>query len=953
MIQTCHVTSHMTVSRNRCRQLFLVFAAVCVTCVASGSGGIALADVEGQSPEEIRASSILQQLHDVSEDERPQECERLLQEPEPVPGFHRFLKTYRVSLLNAQDHQTAIRELRRYIQESQTPEDIHEFRRWLVGTLEESGHRDEAIAEQRTLVRESSPSEQRRELATLADLLQKDQQFDEALKAWEQTHNLDRSSGRRMARDTAFGMTECLLALDRPQEALSRIDPYVPDDADETNLYWHEWALVHRLKASIHDRLGQSEDAAIERHLEKGALEKGGSVLPIFSRRRTFDWNRNIEMPPIWVWATPIPILWLIYLAASWKQRRLERGAWFHGLVIPGIMACLTLLPIVAFLVMNAHEPFPDNQQFFNAFIGSLISFIYTFVFFKPLLTTTADQKTRPFPEVEDPAVLQAVESLSSRMGIRTPSVRQFPLLMYSGSIYAQVSGLVASTVTVNSDVLHRLTAEERDAILAHELAHLRNHTLGIFASITPITWAIGVLCLPQHDIWTFVTWSILCSIGFKKLVSRRLEYDCDRRAAELCGADHMASALVKIHAASPLQDQRLVAQLAYATQTHPSREQRLGALVDQFPEMPRPAEAWSLERRTIQTLTNWLVGLSWALMLAVLAYLPAGWGHNLVFGLCCLALLAPMILLRLAWRPEVSRNLQRIHGHGTSWRIILGVGVAAAIGLLGFAFWDTDSVHKTRDWISEYSKLLPIAVSVAIIGAFIVLSRSSKKTQVTQRIQDALVQRDWPRILSIAEQERKFVEQNFECRHNIALARWLNGDEEQAVHDMTAVFEKFSDRAVSGLVLWDMHMEREEWDRTTEIANQYLERFPDDPVGYSIKVSSLARSHRTEEARQLLESRVWPEEETYNKLAIEGRLAMQDGNWTLARQRMDQADEIFPGALRLRLLRAELEIECGDLESAGQILDQAERQLADSPFELVGKRTARLRTRWNELRTR
>ncbi len=83
---------------------------------------------------------------------------------------------------------------------------------------------------------------------------------------------------------------------------------------------------------------------------------------------------------------------------------------------------------------------------------------------------------------------------------------------------------------------------------------------------------------------WGFVFW-----IGFSRFGSRWFEYDCDRRAAWLCGSRAMASALAKVHAVSGLRQQGWLARLIYETATHPSLSQRIAALDAMAPDDDRP----------------------------------------------------------------------------------------------------------------------------------------------------------------------------------------------------------------------------------------------------------------------------------------------------------------------------------------------------------------------------
>ena len=88
-------------------------------------------------------------------------------------------------------------------------------------------------------------------------------------------------------------------------------------------------------------------------------------------------------------------------------------------------------------------------------------------------------------------------------------------------------------------------------------------------------------------------------------ILSRRLELDCDRRAACVIGHRQAASALWKIHADHPFRG--LIEFLIGAVNSHPSRDQRLAAIYRDAPDGDRPEVEWDWRLLARRRLAAWL----------------------------------------------------------------------------------------------------------------------------------------------------------------------------------------------------------------------------------------------------------------------------------------------------------------------------------------------------------
>ena len=82
--------------------------------------------------------------------------------------------------------------------------------------------------------------------------------------------------------------------------------------------------------------------------------------------------------------------------------------------------------------------------------------------------------KVRELKQAENPELYQTVENLSRKSGISTPKLMlaQIPL----PNAFAYGSPLSGSRVAVTSGLLKSLDAGEVEAVIGHELGHLKHH---------------------------------------------------------------------------------------------------------------------------------------------------------------------------------------------------------------------------------------------------------------------------------------------------------------------------------------------------------------------------------------------------------------------------------------------------------------------------------------------
>lgn len=156
-------------------------------------------------------------------------------------------------------------------------------------------------------------------------------------------------------------------------------------------------------------------------------------------------------------------------------------------------------------------------------------SFMLIRRFVGTLLVHRLIHRCRPLNVATEGDVAMMVERLSSSVGLaRRPQV----LVMPDGISGAFAVGAKRARILVSEDLITGLDKQELGAILAHEIAHIDAHDIGL-------TFTAGFL----RDL---VAWNPVAHVAFRKLMADR-ELEADRRAADMMGDPlAVASGLVK-----------------------------------------------------------------------------------------------------------------------------------------------------------------------------------------------------------------------------------------------------------------------------------------------------------------------------------------------------------------------------------------------------------------------
>lgn len=195
------------------------------------------------------------------------------------------------------------------------------------------------------------------------------------------------------------------------------------------------------------------------------------------------------------------------------------------------------------------------------------IWFLIAYFFHSTIIRLSTGAK--PLERRENKRVYNLVENLCISKGMRTPRIQ----IIEDNSLNAYASGINDKTYTIalSRGIINKLNDEELEAVIAHELAHIRNRDtrlliisiifVGIFAFINEIAYRNllygnhrrssrnnngGGVALIVIVIITAATYSISLLLRFA--ISRKREYMADAAAAEMTKNPRaLASALRKI----------------------------------------------------------------------------------------------------------------------------------------------------------------------------------------------------------------------------------------------------------------------------------------------------------------------------------------------------------------------------------------------------------------------
>jgi len=187
----------------------------------------------------------------------------------------------------------------------------------------------------------------------------------------------------------------------------------------------------------------------------------------------------------------------------------------------------------------------------------------------------------------EAPVLHSTVERLAALAGVVKPKLYLlpdgFPRAFSAGR------GLRGSALAVSTGLLSALPAAELEAVLAHELAHIRSRDVLVQTSVVVVAAAI----VEASRIGGWLERALLFVLGpcaaalVHLLLSPKREFGADRAAARICNSPHgMADALVRLDSASELVEFRASPATEPLYTVNPFLEEGLAALFVTHPPL-------------------------------------------------------------------------------------------------------------------------------------------------------------------------------------------------------------------------------------------------------------------------------------------------------------------------------------------------------------------------------
>jgi tetratricopeptide (TPR) repeat protein len=482
---------------------------------------------------------------------------------------------------------------------------------------------------------------------------------------------------------------------------------------------------------------------------------------------------------------------------------------------------------------------------------------------------------------------------------------------------------LTAPSVVVTDGILHRLDADERDAVVAHELAHHANGSIWWLISVTTIAncGAIAFDPLVPESVTFLLAFAL--RVGLYRFVSRYFERDCDRRAAAALGFRNCSSALRKIHAVHPLRNEGWLSVLIYATATHPSITERLHALWQAAPADDKPDSEWSEVDYHRRRIAAALGGLSWlgvvsAAVMQSIVNPRAVWPS---FVLAALAVCIPLIPWLGAWR-----NWRRLRRRAplSRWQTLIPLGamVFAALALNLVDSWQFDDV--------DLSTAVPVSIALITLIVLLLLAGLLKSglaphvPRLRAELLSALHDHDFARGAKLGLDNARQMAKVPDFRHNAAVAIALAGDYARALTELQDNFRDHPKFVQSLLTQSAFCFEEGEYAQSLALARQAGERLPGDPEPLIKEAWALRRMGQAEDAEATARRALEMDSDEAGPHLILAGLAIDRNDEQAARAELALAERLSPGTPFGRLVEAEAALKFDSVAVAAAAIERA-----------------------------
>ena len=524
-----------------------------------------------------------------------------------------------------------------------------------------------------------------------------------------------------------------------------------------------------------------------------------------------------------------------------------------------------------------------------------------------------------------DPEVLARVEALARALRVRTPRVRTQRSSSGELSAQAYAFGLVSPCLLVLDGILERLDSDERDAILAHELAHHSTGSLWVLALLFSGVATLAVLATA----WVSPALALLAALPtyllLKACVWRRWETACDLAGARVVGFASMCRALDKIHAGHWAARRGWRSLAIYALASHPDEATRRAALARAAP----PEEGAALEvnlqqvrQRRIAHAAAIALGSVW-IAAALLA--PRAADYPIPSLLVLTAIMLVILDGSRAARRIARQRLGRA-GARNPGQVLTLAGLLLMVPGLPMIILPRAGIPTAFPWEVAGSGLLAAGCAVLVFG----LARTKRALSLRRDVGAAFALGDYARVVELGRATPKVLARDPLMRHDVGLANALCGDTSAAQALLEGLSEVMPHSQFTlGLVL--LHSAPE---AALALGRALAARAPQDAACWALQARALLRVARWDEAHEAIERGLALNYESGSLHAIGALIDLGRGALEDARSRLEQASAHAPGEALTLYAAAKLATASG--ASSEDAIAAALRAARANPFAFV-----------------
>lgn len=268
----------------------------------------------------------------------------------------------------------------------------------------------------------------------------------------------------------------------------------------------------------------------------------------------------------------------------------------------------MVLLVIIFVFLLSLLSGFLVGE--FNVFSVVIIFIIsvgvFSFFHFKGKDVLAKMAGARKATEESEPYLWHTTESLSISAGIDMPDL--YVIETYTPNAFAAGRCPESSSIAVTRGLIERLNRSELEAVLAHEMAHIKNYDIRIATIAATVVMVISIIArmkMPRRSVGRrrstgrgngllllIVIIALIASKMIKYSISREREYLADAKAAELTmHPEALISALQKLGDENTGKDEKLnndaLEGLFIVSPLNKDAEEQKGFLAQQFSTHP------------------------------------------------------------------------------------------------------------------------------------------------------------------------------------------------------------------------------------------------------------------------------------------------------------------------------------------------------------------------------